>query len=372
MRGTRSRSGAGVTVEAQEDHVASVNVLVGARHEKRAVAVGPSTRAGSTPRIEWVDAARGIGIVLVVFAHDVRGLELVGTSPLATRVDRLIYAFHMPLFFFLAGLFASQSARRGARAFVTDKLRVIAYPYLLWSLLQGVLQIAMTRQTNSHLAWRDLVAIPYQPIMQFWFLYTLFLVFILFLVCHRLRVPTWGFLALGIGLSWLSSKGIPPHGEIDSLCIYFVYFTLGLTFSEALRRRMGGMQPLPSLVAGAAGFGVLVALVERVGVPWPVGVLAAAVGTMGTLFLAQAASAAPGMGFLRTLGAYSLQIYVAHSMASAAMRIALHRIGVDAPAIQIVLGTAAGILAPLALVRVTESIGFDYLFSWPAPRRVAA
>ncbi len=352
--------------------MASVSVLVGASREPRAVAIAPTTRAGSAPRIEWVDAARGIGIVLVVFAHDVRGLGLVGTSPLATQVDRFIYAFHMPLFFFLAGLFASQSARRGARAFVTDKLRVIAYPYLLWSLLQGVLQVAMTRETNAHLAWRDLVAIPYQPIMQFWFLYTLFLVFILFLVCHRLRVPTWGILALGVGLSWLSSRGIPPRGEIDSLCSYFVYFALGLTLSGPLRRRLGGMRPLPSLVGGAAAFGVVAVLVQRLGVHWPLAVLAAAVGTMGTLLFAQAASATPGLGFLRTLGACSLQIYVAHSMASAAVRIALHHAGVDALAVQLLLGTAAGILAPFALVRLTESIGFDYLFCWPAPRRVAA
>jgi uncharacterized membrane protein YcfT len=362
----------GVTVEAQEDHVASVSVLVGPSREQSAAALATETRAPSGPRVEWVDAARGIGIVLVVFAHDVRGLELVGTSPLATQVDRLIYAFHMPLFFFLAGLFARQSARRGARAFVTEKLRVIAYPYLLWSLLQGVLQVAMTSETNSHLAWRDLVAMPYQPIMQFWFLYTLFLVFILFLVCHRLRIPTWGILALGVGLSLLSSRGIPPRGEIDSLCKYFVYFALGLTLSGPLRRRLGGMRPLPSLVAGAAGFGVLAVLVQRFGVQWPLAVLAAAVGTMGTLFFAHAASAVPGLGLLRTLGACSLQIYVAHSIASAAVRIALHRAGVDAPAIQLSLGTAAGILAPLALVRLTESIGFDYLFCWPAPRRVAA
>ncbi len=361
-----------MTVDAQQDHVASVSVRVATSHEQQAAAVAPTTRAGSAPRIEWVDAARGIGIVLVVFAHDVRGLELVGTSPLATRVDRLIYAFHMPLFFFLAGLFASQSVRRGARAFVTDKLRVIAYPYLLWSLLQGALQVAMTRETNSHLTWRDLAEIPYQPVMQFWFLYTLFLVFIVFLGCHRLRVPTWGILALGVGLSWLSSRGVPPRGEIDSLCSYFVYFALGLTFSEPLRRRLGAMRPLPSLVAGAAGFGVLVLLVQQFAVQWPLAALAAVAGTMGTIFFAHAASAAPGLGFLRTLGAYSLHIYVAHSMASAASRIALHRIGVEAPAIQIVLGTAAGILAPLALVRLTDSIGFDYLFCWPAPRRVAA
>ena len=40
-------------------------------------------------RIQWIDSAKGFGILLVVYAH----LFEFGTS--------LIYLFHMPLFFIL-------------------------------------------------------------------------------------------------------------------------------------------------------------------------------------------------------------------------------------------------------------------------------
>ena len=43
-------------------------------------------------RIRWLDAARGYGILLVIFAH-------VDYSFLRG----IIYTFHMPLFFFLSG-----------------------------------------------------------------------------------------------------------------------------------------------------------------------------------------------------------------------------------------------------------------------------
>lgn len=49
-------------------------------------------------RIEYIDIARGIGILLVVLAHNDFGY----ISPYGHEV---IYSFHMPLFFFLSGYF---------------------------------------------------------------------------------------------------------------------------------------------------------------------------------------------------------------------------------------------------------------------------
>lgn len=57
---------------------------------------GHSRNAGGKARLEWVDAAKGLGIILVVIAH-------VWTQG---RVRDSIYAFHMPLFFLLAGYVA--------------------------------------------------------------------------------------------------------------------------------------------------------------------------------------------------------------------------------------------------------------------------
>lgn len=46
-------------------------------------------------RIEWVDIAKGIGIILVIVGH---------LLPSGSYVRTLIYAFHMPMFFILSGL----------------------------------------------------------------------------------------------------------------------------------------------------------------------------------------------------------------------------------------------------------------------------
>lgn len=49
-------------------------------------------------RIGYIDIAKGIGITLVVMGHN--DFSLI--SPFA---HKLIYAFHMPMFFFMSGMF---------------------------------------------------------------------------------------------------------------------------------------------------------------------------------------------------------------------------------------------------------------------------
>src|SRR6266545_108761 len=53
-------------------------------------------------RIEYLDIARGIGILLVVLGHN----DLGAISPFAHQVT---YSFHIPLFFFLSGYFINTS-----------------------------------------------------------------------------------------------------------------------------------------------------------------------------------------------------------------------------------------------------------------------
>ena len=64
----------------------------------------------------WVDYAKAIGIILVVYGHVARGVFNAGL-PMDegefVLVDSIIYSFHMPLFFFLSGLFFRFAAKAG-------------------------------------------------------------------------------------------------------------------------------------------------------------------------------------------------------------------------------------------------------------------
>jgi len=61
------------------------------------------------PRLEHIDIAKGIGILLVVFGH----LPQLSTTGFVRAV---VYSFHMPLFFFLSGLFLNPAHGYGLEA----------------------------------------------------------------------------------------------------------------------------------------------------------------------------------------------------------------------------------------------------------------
>ena len=67
--------------------------------------------------LNWVDYAKGLGIILVVYGHISEGVFNAGMTmnrSLYTTIDTIIYSFHMPLFFLLSGLFFTSSlTKRG-------------------------------------------------------------------------------------------------------------------------------------------------------------------------------------------------------------------------------------------------------------------
>lgn len=79
-------------------------------------------------RINWIDIARGIGIIFVIYAH------LLG------RYDHryIIYAFHIPLFFFLSGmLFKSYGSfwiflKKSAKGLLIPYFAFAFISYILW------------------------------------------------------------------------------------------------------------------------------------------------------------------------------------------------------------------------------------------------
>ena len=56
-------------------------------------------------RMDWVDVARAYGMFLVFYGHFVETVYKFGNEP-ALLQEKLIYAFHMPLFIFISGFLA--------------------------------------------------------------------------------------------------------------------------------------------------------------------------------------------------------------------------------------------------------------------------
>ncbi len=70
-------------------------------------------------RIEWVDIAKGMGIICVVIGHIFQPQMFA---------HKIIYLFHMPLFFYISGFL--YKVRQNNRAFVIQRARNLIIPYL--------------------------------------------------------------------------------------------------------------------------------------------------------------------------------------------------------------------------------------------------
>lgn len=75
--------------------------------------------------------------------------------------------------------------------------------------------------------------------------------------------------------------------------------------------------------------------------------------------------------FIQQWGVLSLQIYVAHTIFTSGMRILLQKIfGTTELSTHILLGTMAGIYAPIAIDWLCRQLKFPYLFTF-RPNRIA-
>lgn len=317
----------------------------------------------ATPRqrIAWIDAAKGIGIVLVVIGHVEAGLASAHMmeGPAWTWFYYGLYTFHMPLFFVLAGLHVPRELARGTSRFLRDKLVRLAYPYVLWSLVQGVLMMELSSSTNSTVGLGDLLGVGWRPMWQFWFLYALSLCHLAVAVAG-LRRPVLVSLAVASMLLSLYLPGGIATQTLHSL----TFFVAGILLSPRWLARPPG----PSGTVAAAMYAVLAMILlpmtiyvagrevggqsymALTGLPASASGLwdlpPAAIGIAAVVLIARILKGPVLRGFV-VLGNVSMTIFVLHIIAASGMRIIMTKLGVPQdPLLYLIVCTTVGIAVP--------------------------
>lgn len=86
-------------------------------------------------RAEYLDIAKGIGILLVVWAH--------AKGPFSSY----IYQFHMPLFFLISGYLFNE--KNTVKQFIIKKIRTLYIPFVFWNIFFTILSAGMKFQLYS-------------------------------------------------------------------------------------------------------------------------------------------------------------------------------------------------------------------------------
>lgn len=183
----------------------------------------------NTKRIDWIDAAKGIGMICVILAHVDQ-----------TYVKAPLYTFHLPLFFFLSGyLFSLKSS---FKEFLINKCRRILVPYFCLGIILIAFDIywycrspisGMPWILNKNYATYDITGLLVQErFLTLWFiaclfwLNFLFYVIVRFIKSEKIRALIVVLLTVA-GLCYYEFGGSALFWNIDTCLTALPFFYVG-------------------------------------------------------------------------------------------------------------------------------------------------
>ncbi|GAB4349271.1 MAG: acyltransferase family protein [Oricola sp.] len=331
-------------------------------------------------RYDWVDAAKGISIILVVMmyaAHNVG--KYTGDVGVLHYVIGFATPFRMPEFFMISGFFLSLVIARDWKRFADRRVVHYLYFYAVWATISIVLKIGIaSRDVGGMLS--DLALAAVQPYGVLWFIYMLGVFSAVAKLAWQFRLPHWLVLAAAAGLQ-MASINVTSY-IVTQFCAYFVFFYLGYVAAPLIFRIVGQAAARPLIaVLGLAAW----AAAETYLVFWPNGVLHPLEMEMGyaafpPLHLALAVAGAVAlcvmaalltkfafMNWLRWLGEHSLVVYLAFTLPMSAIRIIAMKLGLTDTNLLSCIVLAGAVTAPVILYLAVKRTGFGtFLFERPA------
>jgi uncharacterized membrane protein YcfT len=319
-------------------------------------------------RIDWVDYAKGICIVLVVMMHSTLGVEkAAGAASWLNGFIEWARPFRMPDFFMISGLFLASRIDRPWREYLDSKVLHFAYFYLLWMTIQFALKAWPIYQADGVAGLASGYGMGFiEPYGTLWFIYLLPIFFVVTkLARHMPPLLIFAVAALleiaPIETGWML---------IDEFAARFVYFYAGFWLAQhifAFAAKVDATKTLAilsGLVLWAFFNGFMVAH----------GFSHMPVVSLGLGFIGACAVVATGVLLskfrladgLRYCGQNSIVIYLAFFLFMAATRSVMLKFagGFDLGIIAL-LTTAAGVIGPILLFWATRKTALSYLFRRP-------
>ena len=206
-------------------------------------------------RIVYLDVARGIAMIAIVLGH----LE-------NAVINRVVYTFHLPLFYFISGYFIDERATLSA--FVRKKARQLLVPYyvtclayclatILQNLIHGIpwnlelMDNLLAMLCGSGASYETPLRIP--RIGALWFLWALFWALVLMKLLLKCKpvvraVAIAGIFALAC---WSEPRlGLPLSLQPGGCALLFVY--LGYVLKKGLPALKKARIPSAARIAGVA------------------------------------------------------------------------------------------------------------------------
>ncbi len=322
------------------------------------------------------DIAKAFAILLVVFGHVLIGLFTAGIidqTPFWTAVHDGIYLFHMPLFFYLSGLFFEKSlSRYGYKGLIQKNILTLLCPLVVWSYIQTSLQYLAGANANNRPDLAEVFMAPVPPQQQFWFLGALFVIMAVVGLVYKTQSPRkylYGLLALFLFnfAFWHAMIDMMRTDKfiffLGQIILHIPYFVMGIVIGQ---EKIGGLRFHPLICILLFVLAIYTYLVETV-------LPSLVLGTCSILciitvykmsehvaaFLSK--HSATALKVICFVGMNTMIIYLAHIIVAGAIRTVLLKVDVTDITTHLVVATMAGVIFPLLAVPV----GLHLQKKWP-------
>jgi fucose 4-O-acetylase-like acetyltransferase len=221
-------------------------------------------------RVLWVDFAKAFGIWLVIVGH----------MTIPSHLTQFIFAFHMPLFFFISGYLEKNN--RSVKDEILHGVKTLLIPYVILYLLFFVYNISIvqhfgTEQYSGGYPLKDLVVKPLVGMffgigrsthsstmlnVPLWFLVGLFCTKIIHRILFVIVKGNIDYYILGIGVVIIGMFGLKfiklsiPFSLLPAVEA-FPFFAVGNILQEKNRLKTVLKNRLMSIIISIAGFVII-------------------------------------------------------------------------------------------------------------------
>ena len=198
-------------------------------------------------RTNYIDIAKGIAIILVVYGH--AAAQLKGTSFYVEHLqiqNKIIFSFVMPIFFMISGSFQRKrldSPNFDHKIYLTKISQSILLPFYSLSIVFLLINLSLSNLTNTPPLGDMIYAILLQqsngdllPSGVLWFLFTLFSFSIItYFSIKILNINLFILIVISIILRFdFNIYQYSYYFSFDKISNYFIYYLFGYSFYNVI------------------------------------------------------------------------------------------------------------------------------------------
>lgn len=173
-----------------------------------------------------INRLKGVAILLVLLGHSVifTPVNLMEVNWCKTMYN-YIYIFHMPLFFIISGFLYKY--KDNYKIYILSKVKRLLIPYVIFNIANLLLRHSFPQFINrNNTLGRDIYDILLSG-GEYWFLYTLFMIFLIFPIIEKKIDSKINCIIILIILVILRSLDLTYIFRVDELVKNIFYFILG-------------------------------------------------------------------------------------------------------------------------------------------------